>query len=159
MFKAKSRYNAILVLALVAALPVLAAPSTGDTQAAKPDTKKAVKGPDCAEPLKDAAGKPTGKYDPRCTEEMIKVAKAKKKADAASAKAKADYDLTKIEGLEGLGKTAEGEAAPADKEYGTVEDIYGVGRSFDARKSYSGADEPGDDETDDKADDAEPERG
>jgi hypothetical protein len=129
--------EAFVVLALVAALPAVAAPSETDTVASKAEAgKKAEPGPDCAEPLRDDKGKPTDKYDPRCTEEMIKAAVAKKKADAASAGAKAGYDLAKIAGLEGLGKSAESEAA-GEKEYGTLEDIFGLVGRFDASKAYA----------------------
>ena len=123
---------AILLIILVFAVPAaLAAPSTGDTvSGGKPGEKTAAKaeapGPDCAEPLKDEKGKPTEKYDARCTAEMIAAAKARKKAAAEG------YDVDKLEGL-GLGEKSE--AAGSETDYGTFEDLFAPAR-FDAEAAY-----------------------
>lgn len=126
----------LLVLACLLVLPALA--SSGDTVAA-PDgsggTRPAEEGHkseaaekvDCSEPLKDARGKPTEKYDKRCTEEMIKAAKARK-ADGKPA----EYDLEAIEGLEGLGQSSE---SGQSMEPGTLEDLFGLG-PFDPAKAF-----------------------
>ena len=63
-----------------------------------------------------------------------------KKAEAAG------YDLDKLEGL-GLGEKSE--AAAGEKDYGTLEDLFGLGRRFDAARAYersaetTGADDRG----------------
>jgi len=119
-------FHLFVLLAVVAALPALAIASSGDTVAAPEKSPK--QGPDCSEPLKGADGKPTDKYDPRCTEEMIRAAAERKKAAAAG------YDMEKVEGLEGLGQKPED--AAGKKEYGTLEDLFGLGRLFDAGLAY-----------------------